>query len=192
MLFRSVLIVNAELIPLASPEFEPGPPKEEAIELARIVDRTIRESGMIDLEKLCIKKKEKVWMVFVDIYPLNDEGNLFDAGVLGAIVALRNAKMPKYDKKEEVVLHKELTTEKLPLQATPILNTFCKLNGVLFVDATTRERKASECRLSIATKANGHICAMQKGEFGSFTADEILKLVDLAIEKGKELRQLIK
>jgi exosome complex component RRP42 len=51
---EGVLTVNAELVPLASPSFEPGPPDETSIELARIVDRGIRESKMIDTEKLCI------------------------------------------------------------------------------------------------------------------------------------------
>jgi len=41
---NGVLIVNAELLPLASPTFEPGRPDENAIELALVVDRGIRES----------------------------------------------------------------------------------------------------------------------------------------------------
>jgi len=52
---EGVLTVNAELVPLASPTFEPGPPKENAIELARVVDRGIRESKALDFKKLCIK-----------------------------------------------------------------------------------------------------------------------------------------
>jgi len=43
-----VIITNVELVPLASPSFEPGPPDENAIELARVVDRGVRESGAID------------------------------------------------------------------------------------------------------------------------------------------------
>src|SRR5208337_3742513 len=31
-----VMTVNAELVPLASPTFEPGPPDEKSIELARV------------------------------------------------------------------------------------------------------------------------------------------------------------
>ncbi|MCL7414129.1 MAG: RNA-binding protein, partial [ANME-2 cluster archaeon] len=51
-----VIITSLELIPLASPEFESGPPRENAIELARVTDRGVRESGAIDLKKLCIKE----------------------------------------------------------------------------------------------------------------------------------------
>src|SRR3989338_8248420 len=76
------LMVTAELLPLSSPRIELGPPKYDAIEIGRVVDRGIRESKIIELEKLCIKEGEKVWTVFIDIYSLNDDGNLIDeAGI---------------------------------------------------------------------------------------------------------------
>ena len=65
---EGVLIVNAELVPVASPTFDPGPPDEDSIELARVVDRGIRESKCIDLEKLCIEKGKKAWNVNIDIH----------------------------------------------------------------------------------------------------------------------------
>src|SRR5665811_523959 len=69
-----VQTVNAELVPIASPNFEPGPPDENSIELARIVDRGIRESKAIDTEKLCIEPGKKVFVVFIDVYVLNHDG----------------------------------------------------------------------------------------------------------------------
>ena len=62
------LMVTAEFLPLSSSRIELGPPKFDSIEVGRIIDRIIRESKFIDLEKLCIKKGEKVWTVFIDIY----------------------------------------------------------------------------------------------------------------------------
>jgi exosome complex component RRP42 len=56
---EGVMTVNAELVPLASPTFEPGPTDESSIELARIVDRGIRESKAIDNQKLCIEAGKK-------------------------------------------------------------------------------------------------------------------------------------
>ena len=64
-----VMTTAAELIPLASPDFEAGPPREDAIELARVVDRGIRESNVIELEKLCLTPGEKIWIVFIDAIP---------------------------------------------------------------------------------------------------------------------------
>jgi len=189
---EGVLIANAELNPLASADFESGPPGPDAIELARVVDRGIRESHAIDFEKLCIIPKEKVWVVFIDIYPMNDDGNLFDAASLAAMIALKHAVLPKYDEKEDKVLYKELTKEKLPMKAAPLLTTFGKISGSLFVDPTKREEKALDARLSIATLENGQISAMQKGGSGTFTQKEISELLVLAAEKSKELRKLLK
>ncbi|MCD6088971.1 exosome complex protein Rrp42, partial [Candidatus Bathyarchaeota archaeon] len=92
---EGVLTTNAEFVPLASPEFEAGPPTEDSVELARVVDRGIRESKAIDLKKLCIIPGKKVFIVFIDIYVLNHDGNLIDASALAALAALTNTKIFK-------------------------------------------------------------------------------------------------
>lgn len=186
-----ILMVNSELLPLASPNFEFGPPSKDSVELSRVIDRGIRECHAIDLDKLCIKPKEKVWMIFIDIYPINDDGNLLDAGALGAIAALKTALLPKYDEDEEKVLYKEITKTKLPIQKIPILTTFGKLSGNLFIDATMREEKELDARLSIATTEDGIASAMQKGGVGTLTAEEVIELTEKAAELGKKLRKLI-
>ena len=61
---KGVLTVNSEFTPIASPTFRAGPPGENSIELARVVDRGIRESTAVDLEKLCIIPGEKVFVIF--------------------------------------------------------------------------------------------------------------------------------
>lgn len=189
---EGVQIVGAELSPMASTNFESGPPREDAIELARVVDRGIRESKAIDTQKLCIIPGEKVWCVFIDIYPLNYEGNLFDAAALGAIVALKNARFPKYDKETDTVIHDEFTKEKFPLNHIPILTTFGKINNTTFVDPTENEEELLFARLSISTLENGNICAMQKGGNGTFTFKEINNLIKESNSLGKELRKLVK
>ena len=65
---QGTISVGTELLPLASPEFEVGPPREAAIELARVVERGIRESKTIDFMTLCVREGELVWIVFIDTY----------------------------------------------------------------------------------------------------------------------------
>ncbi|MEM5833669.1 MAG: RNA-binding protein, partial [Candidatus Aenigmatarchaeota archaeon] len=91
---EGILVVNAEFPPIAHPTFEPGPPNEYAIELARLVDRIIRESKMIELEKLFIEDG-KVYGIFVDIHIISNDGNLLDASALASIAALHSTKIPK-------------------------------------------------------------------------------------------------
>ena len=108
------LMVSGDLLPLASPRFETGPPRFPAIELPRVVDRGIRESGMIDFSKLVVTPKEKVWTVIIDIYPINDDGNLIDAAAIAAVVALKDTKLPEIDKEGNINYDKK-TSEGLPL-----------------------------------------------------------------------------
>ncbi len=186
---EGTIIVTAELSPIASPLFELGPPGQQATELARIVDRGIRESKAIDFKKLCIKEGEKIWMIFIDIYPLNDDGNLIDASVLASLAALKNAKFPKI--KDDKVVFGEFTDKKLELTKLPVTLTFGKINDKILVDLNSKEESVIDARLSISVH-DENIHAMQKGGDKVITLEDVEKMVDLAIKKEKELRSSIK
>ncbi len=160
---EGVLTVNAELVPLASPTFEPGPPDENSIELARVVDRGIRESKAIEVEKLCIEPGKKVFVIFVDIYVLNHDGNLIDASALAALAALLNTKMFNYEIEEGEVKIKPGYTS-LPVRKHPIAVTFAKINDKLIVDPWLEEEQIMDARLTITIDDDGKLCALQKGE----------------------------
>jgi len=173
------LMVTAELLPLSSPRFEYGPPKFPAIELARVIDRGIRECKFIDFDKLCIKEGEKVWTVFVDIYSINDDGNLLDAAGIGAIAALKDAKIPKYDEKEGIVLFGELTDESLAVKKDfPISITFHKIGKNIIIDPTREEEDVSETRVTIGS-SKGIISSMQKGNSEALDIEEFNKILDM-------------
>lgn len=174
-----MLIVNAELLPLASPTFEPGRPDENAIELARVVDRGIRESNAIDLDKLVIKSGEDVWAVFIDIHVLDHDGNLIDASALAAIAALLNAKPPKDE---------AWKLPEFPIQKKPVTVTVAKINNKLMVDPCLDEEGVMDARITIATIEDGSVCAMQKGGIGCFSREELEQAYELARAKGAELR----
>ena len=188
---EGVMTVNAELVPLASPNFEPGPPDENSIELARIVDRGIRESKTIDNEKLCIEPGKKVFVVFVDVYVLNHDGNLIDASALAAMSALLNTKMPNYEVKDGEVKIKQGYTP-LPLRSHPITVTIGKIADKLIIDPGLEEEQVMDSRISMAIKEDGNICAIQKGLAGYFTPQQIKDASKLAQEKAAELRKKLK
>ncbi len=181
---KGVLSTNAELIPLASPTFESGPPDENSIELARVVDRGIRESQMVDLEALCIEPKKEVWIMFTDIYVLDYDGNLFDAAFLGAVAALNNVKVPAkaHDKGEDY---------SLPLKHLPISVTAVQIENSILVDPTLDEEKVAAARLTVTTDENGDLRAMQKGLDGNFTIDEIKSNIKRAQIHASNIRKLL-
>lgn len=186
---EGVLMVGVELLPLSSPDFEAGPPDEWATELARIVDRGIRESKMIDLSKLCIREGELVWTIFLDIYTINDDGNLIDASALASVAALKASKLLKLD--GDKVLFGEHTKTKLPLLKTPVTVTLFKVGEKIIVDPTTKEEKSADARLSVAVSEKGEIHALQKGGNKGLNIEEIEHMLELVQEKSKELRKIL-
>jgi len=197
---KGVMMTAAELIPLASPDFESGPPREDAIELARVVDRGIRESEVIGLDKLCIESGEKIWLVFIDVHIIDFDGNLFDAASLAALAALFNTTVPierlrptleKLQEKFPSVkdyLEEHPKDYQLPMNEPPISCTSVKFNDVIVLDPSLDEEEIAEARLTVATDKNGDIRAMQKGLNGSFTVEEIKKVIKASLDNGREIR----
>src|SRR3989344_1057413 len=134
---EGTIIVNAELLPLSSPQFELGPPGIDAVELARVVDRGIRESKALDFKKLCIKEGEKVWILIIDICTINDSGNLLDASALAAVAAVKNARYPEIQ--DGKIDYKHRTNKKIELSEEPIEVTVRMVGEHLLVDTTTEE-----------------------------------------------------
>jgi len=185
---EGILIVNAELSPIASPEFEVGPPSEDSVELARVIDRGIRESKAIDLEKLCIESGEKTWIVNVDVHVIDHDGNLIDAGGLAAIAALLDTKIPKLE--NDKIVKGEYSGD-LPMLDIPVPITITKISEKLLLDTTLEEERAMDARITIASNKDGNLCAMQKSGIGYLTTEELEKALDWSVEKGRELRSLL-
>lgn len=188
---QGVLTVNAELVPLASPTFEPGPPNEDALELARVVDRGLRESKVLRFEELCISPGRKVFVVFVDIYVLDYDGNLFDASSLASIAALMDARMKPYKVEEKEILWIEGEPVPLNLQHYPVAVTMAKADGALLVDPSLEEEQSADSLITITLDEQDRLCAIQKGP-GSFTPEEVFKSVQIAKEASRNLRENLK
>ncbi len=184
------LMVDVQLTPIASENYEFGPPSIEAIELARVTDRAIRESKCIDQESLVIKSGEKVWTIIIDLVPINVDGGLFDLFSIAAISALLTAKFPELE--DDKPDYKHLSENKLKVEKIPVTTTVYKYKNYLFIDPSNDDLKIAEARLSITTVDDENIVAFQKGGEGSFTKEEIRKAVEIAFEKGKEIREVIK
>ena len=180
------LIMSGELLPLASEMYETGPPSADAIEFGRVVDRGIRHGNCIDLPSLFIED-EKVWTVFIDLYVLNYDGNLFDAGTMAAMAALMNTKVPKVEDGKAVRTER---TQKLKIDNIITSTTFAKVKGRMILDPTGAEELAADCRLTIAND-EAKVRAMQKGKSGGFFKNEIGELLDVSFNKHRELKDML-
>ncbi len=179
-----VLTTNAELVPLSSPTFEPGPPTPRAIEVSRVVDRSIRAAETIDLTKLCVTPGEKSWVCYVDLHVLDHAGNLIDTAQLAAVTALHHAIVPA--KRFEV----GEADYPLAVQHTPIECTFVRLGDTIVVDPTFDEELAAQGRLTVATDEVNRVVAMQKGLVGAFSPDDVKDCVRRAFQHGDRMRAI--
>lgn len=179
---QGIIIVNMELSPVASPVFEASPPRENAIELARVVDRGIRESKALNLSKLCIEEGVKVWTVFIDIQAICDDGNLMDASSLGAIAALLGAKLPRkrYDMGED---------ESLPVSDLPVAVTAVKIGEEFILDPNLNEGQVASTKVTVISNKNGDLAGMQKSGIGMLSSGDVYRVVDMARRKAKDIRK---
>jgi exosome complex component RRP42 len=179
---QGVLAVHAEFVPLASPLFEPGPPDENAVELARVVDRSLREVGVIDMGSLVIRPGERVWIVWVDLYILDHDGNLFDASMLAAMAALLDTRVPEYEELEsgEILVDKEKPGDPLKVNHRVVTVTIAKVGDYLIVDPVLDEETIADAKIVVALDEAGRIVGAQKTGGSGFRREEILKAIDLA------------
>ena len=178
---QGVLMTGCELKPMAHPGFEAGAPSDESVEIARVVDRGIRESNMIDMGDLCIEPGKKVWMVFLDIQVLNYDGNLFDAATMACVLTLNNTTVPasRFGLGEDFPL---------PVTSWPITTTFVKIRDVMLADPTFSEEMSADARFTVSMDENGHLRAMQKDLKGALTYDDVIRALDLAHKLTVDIR----
>ncbi|MCJ7574677.1 exosome complex protein Rrp42 [Candidatus Bathyarchaeota archaeon] len=184
---EGVLMCNAEFTPIASPEWEPGPPNEDSIELARVVDRGLRSAEVLDTNELSIIPGKLVHIVFVDFYVLNYDGNLIDACSAGALAALMKAKKQVYEVKEKEPV---LTDKKVPLtiRKKPVAVSMVKIGGNFIFDPTADEEEVMDARLTVTFDEDGNVCTMQKSGSEGLTMEEIKKCINTAAAKAPEIR----
>lgn len=188
---KGALILSAEVLPTASPYSEPGPPDEETVELARVVDRGVRESQMVDLDKLVLIPGKTVYTIFVDCSIINTDGNLFDATSYAVVSALISSKLPIFEIQDGKVVDTG-NTQDPPITTIPISITAVRIGDAVILDPTSEEEASMNARITITTNSDGHFTAMQKGSTGAFTIEQIKKAAETAIIKGEGIRTKLK
>ncbi|UCD01323.1 MAG: exosome complex protein Rrp42 [Promethearchaeota archaeon] len=186
---EGVCTVMAELLPIASPLFERGPPDEQSIELARVVDRGIRHADCVQTKKLCIKENEAVYILFVDMYVINYDGNLIDAGGVSALTTLISAHIPEGIMGDNGLewTGKYLTGE-IIVNELPLVLTYGKIDDIIFLDPSLPEELVCDGKISISATED-KITSIQKSGAATFSIDEIKMLGNKTLEIGSKLRK---
>lgn len=186
---EGVFSVNAELLPLASKSFEPGPPDERGIELARVVDRCVREGKAIDLEKLCIVPGKMVYVLYIDIYVLDYDGNYFDPSVMSAMAALATCTIPRYSAAGERL---EGEYMRVPIRDVPLSVTIGIIKDKVLVDPCSAEEGSLDTSIVIGMDSASNVVAIHKNSPGHIPLHLMESIIDIAEEQIGKMRALFR
>lgn len=182
------LTMNVEFGPMASPNFEPGRPGQDASEVAVILERAFTETGAVDVESLCVLAGKFVWNVRCDVHVLDACGNIVGASSLAVAGALRSFRRPEATvapATRQVVVHSPDQREPIPLaiRHTPVAVTFGffeGLDGVLLIDPSIKEKQVVDGEMVVVMTNHDELCAVHKGGGVGVAPGEVMRCVRLA------------
>ena len=176
------LVVNFEASDLAS-NYPVADKILYSVEIGRVTDRAIRESKMIDMKKLAIEPGVKSLFVYIDLYAINNDGNLLDAANLAAVAALLTTKYKAEGSETELTL--PIDRDKIPFSST-----FVKIENRIFFDPNQLEENISDARLTVGV--SDAVNSIQKGGDGFFTLEEVDFCVEKAFLMKEKTKALVK
>ncbi|KAK0711245.1 ribosomal protein S5 domain 2-type protein [Lasiosphaeris hirsuta] len=189
--------IATELSPMASPAFEVGRPTETEVLLSRLLEKTVRRSGALDTESLCLVAGQKVWSVRVDVHVLSHDGNLIDAACLAVVAALRHFRKPDTSM-ESGILTVYTPAEREPVALSWLHSPFCVTwsyfgdeGEIALLDATWREEQVRVGSCTISLNRHGEICQIAKLGGTPVEAVTLLQCTNTALTKVKEFSSFL-
>ena len=133
-----------------------------------------------------------MWSLRADIHILDHDGNLIDAACLATLAALRHYRILDTEVKGgELTVFTTLERDPVPLALLhhPLCVTlnYFESGEKMIVDATLKEQQCSEGEVVVGANAQGEVCLVQKGGGGEVDALMLLRCVEMAVGKVREL-----
>ena len=153
-----------------------------------MVDRALRESGAIDFSELVLVPGEKVLVIWLDVYVLDHDGNLFDAAMLASTAALFDARYPEYVVLEDgsVEVNQE-SRRPLPMNKKVVSVTLGILENFFLVDPSLEEEVVANGKVTFAFDEEGKLVGVQKSGPAWVDVERLPTAFNLAYSKYKEL-----
>jgi exosome complex component RRP45 len=167
------------------------------MEIARLVERCVRDAGAVDTETLCIVAGQRVWSLKIDLRVLNYEGNMTDCCALAAVCALLYYRRPDITvTSHSVTVHSEEERNYIPLQLHfwPITTTFSLFESIddAVVDPSLTEDLTCDAHLTVAMNAQKDVCCIQKPGGIAVSHDMVMQCVGRASARTLKLVEYIK
>ncbi|KAM3511030.1 hypothetical protein MY11210_005307 [Beauveria gryllotalpidicola] len=199
--FDGVFTIASELSPMAAPSFEVNRPTETEIILSRLLEKTIRRSGALDTESLCLIAGQKCWSVRVDLHVLAHDGNLLDTSCLAVVAALRHFRKPETTM-EGGVLTVYTPAEREPVPLSWLHSSFCVTSSFfggngdddedkVLLDTTWLEEQLRTSSCTFSMNKHGEICQISKLGGDAVDARLFVACAQTALGKTKEFTDLV-
>jgi len=180
--------------------------------MSRLLDKVLRWSDVVDKEALCVKAGERVWHIRLTLHCLADAGNLVDCACLAGIVALKHFRRPEVEVVgDEITIHPPESRAPVPLtlRHTPFLLTFAYFSRAIalpsaataaaatadsvlaVLDPALLEQRLASGTLALALNAQRELCVVQKAGGVPLPPGEVLRAIDVAVRRAKELEDLV-
>ena len=177
---------------MAAPHFEVNRPTETEVLLSRLLEKTLRRSGALDTESLCLVAGQKCWSVRVDVHVLSHDGNLTDAACFAVVAALRHFRKPDTSM-ENGVLTVYTPAEREPVPLGWLHSPFCVTwsffgdeGETALLDADWMEEQVRVASVTISLNRHGEICQIAKLGGVPVEAVALLQCTSVALTKVKE------
>jgi len=160
---EGIMTVSVWISPTATGEMGGGGSQRPAL-IARTLEKLFKEHKVVDLESLCIKFGEKVWVLRVDVHILDTNGCLTEAAALSVLGALLTFKRPQayidVNTDELVVLSIEDSTPvRLHLHHLPVLTSFSLSQGNrLLAEPDHQEEEVLPGKLVVGINDSKELC----------------------------------
>lgn len=195
--FDGIFTIGSELSPMVAPSVEVNRPSIEEVRLSRMLEKTIRRSGALDTESLCLIAGRKCWSIRVDLHVLSHDGNLTDSSCFAVIAALRHFRKPDTSiEGENVTIYTPAEREPVPLSwlHSPFCVTmsfFGETGDIAVADATWLEEQLRVTQCTYSLNKHGEICQVVKQGGQPLDAPVFLQCCLLALNKAKEFTNVV-
>lgn len=195
--FDGVFAIASELSPMVAPSFEVNRPTETEVLLSRLLEKTIRRSGALDTESLCLIAGKKCWSIRADLHVVSHDGNLIDTACLAIVAALRHFRKPEASIQGEVLtVYTPAEREPVPLSwlHSPFCVTFSFFGdegATVLLDTTWLEEQLRVSSCTFSLNKHGEICQVSKLGGSDLDAPIFVQCAQAALSKSKELTDLV-
>ncbi len=163
--------------------------------LSQLMQEIITESHCIKEEDLCIRESHYVWVLYIDLICLNNDGNVQDTCCLAMISALKSLKLyeTNFDEEEnKLKLKYPLSYQSIRLHSEPICTTIFSLEDkILLSDPNKQEEEFMRTFLLVCTLDEKRICLIKKLGGTGLTGEQMSLCIERALKNGTILRKNI-